>query len=62
MPRSCIAPATWNGTPLEKIAPWGTIAAPTLAANRAASDSLSPSETAEIRDRASLYLDVFDYK
>jgi hypothetical protein len=53
---------TWNGAPLESIAPWGTIGAPTLAANQAAADSLSSDETAEIRDRASIYLDIFDYK
>ncbi len=53
---------TWNGRPLEAIAPWGTIAAPTLAANRAATESLSAGEVADIRDRAWLYLDAFDYK
>jgi hypothetical protein len=53
---------TWNGGPLETIAPWGTIAAPTLAANRAAAESLSAAEHAEIRDRAWRYLDTFDYQ
>ncbi|MGH9372939.1 MAG: sulfotransferase family protein [Vicinamibacterales bacterium] len=53
---------TWNGSPLETIAPWGTIAAPTVAANREAAESLSANESAEIRDRASPYLEVFDYK
>jgi hypothetical protein len=56
-----LATPTWNGQPLETIAPWGTIAAPTLDANRAAAESLSADETAEIRDRASLYLGAFDY-
>lgn len=53
---------TWNGRPLEAVAPWGTIGAPTLEANRAAAASLSPDQHAEIRDRASVYLDLFDYR
>jgi hypothetical protein len=53
---------TWNGNTLEAVAPWGTIGAPTLEANRAAAESLSQQETAEIRDRAWRYLETFDYK
>lgn len=53
---------TWNGQPLESVAPWGTIVAPTPEANRAAADSLTAAERDEIRERASLYLEAFDYK
>lgn len=61
-PAETLRQTTWNGKPLESIAPWGTIVTPTLAANKATADSLSESEAAEIRDRAAPYLETFDYK
>jgi hypothetical protein len=53
---------TWNGQPLDEVYPWGTIRLPTLAANRAASDSLSEGERAAIGLWATPYLDPFKYR
>jgi hypothetical protein len=53
---------SWNGAPLEEVAPWGTIRRATPEANRATAAELSAAERAEVRDRAGHYLEVFDYK
>lgn len=52
---------TWNGSPLGEVYPWGTIRTPTPEANRATALELSEAERAEVRARASPYLDLLDY-
>jgi hypothetical protein len=53
---------SWNGMPLEEIAPWGTIRTPTPEANLATAAELSPAEQAEVAQRAEPYLDAFGYR
>jgi hypothetical protein len=53
---------SWNGTLLNEVAPWGTIRLPTPQANMETAQELSAAERAEVRERAGLYLDAFDYK
>lgn len=53
---------SWNGTPLTEVAPWGTIRKATSQANRATAEELSQAERDEVRVRAGVYLELFDYK
>jgi hypothetical protein len=53
---------SWNGNPLLEVYPWGTIRAPTSAANRATAHELTKQEKVEIQERAGHYLEDFDYK
>jgi hypothetical protein len=53
---------SWNGNPLGKVYPWGTIRTPTPDANKAEAERLSPAVRDEIRQRTWQYLETFDYK
>ncbi len=60
-PAATLRTASWNGTPLAEIYPWGTIRTATPEANRATAAELSEQERAEVRARAWRYLEAFDY-
>ncbi len=53
---------TWNSNSLDEVYPWGTIRHATPEANRKAAEALCRKEQEEIRWRASLYLESFDFK
>ena len=57
-----LARPTWNGDALPEVYPWGTIRAPTPAANQAAADSLSREERDAIGVWAGPYLEAFAYR
>jgi hypothetical protein len=61
-PSETLRRISWNGRPLDEVYPWGTIRRATPEANRATARELSESEAAEVRVRASHYLETFDYK
>ncbi len=61
-PAESLRTASWNGTPLEEVYPWGTIRRATPEQNRATGRELSDEERAEVRVYTSQYLDVFDYQ
>jgi hypothetical protein len=61
-PADSLRTATWNGTALEEIYPWGTIRSATPEQNQANARELSADEQAEIRAFTWQYLDVFDYR
>jgi len=56
-----LATPSWNGAPLPQVYPWGTIRAPTVAANLATAQELSAVEQDEVRGRAWPYLEPFGY-
>ena len=58
---SLVSPS-WNGAPLEEVYPWGTIRTATPDANRDTARELSTAERDEVRARAWVYLESFDYK
>jgi hypothetical protein len=53
---------SWNGNVLEEVYPWGTIRRATPEANRATAGELTSAESSEVRARAGIYLETFDYK
>jgi hypothetical protein len=53
---------SWNGNVLEEVYPWGTIRQATPEANRATARELTDAESSEVRARAGIYLETFDYK
>ena len=53
---------SWNGNALEEVYPWGTIRQATPEANRATAQELTAAEASEVRARAGIYLETFDYK
>lgn len=61
-PSPTLEKPSWNGQPLDRVAPWGTIREPTPEANRATALELSPPQIDEIRLRAAPYLDAFGYR
>lgn len=52
---------TWNGQTLDEVYPWGTIRAPTPAANRARAEELSNGERAEVARFAGRWIDDLGY-
>jgi hypothetical protein len=56
-----LASPSWNGSELEQVYPWGTIRSATPEANHQTALELDDQEQAEVRARASDYLDVFGY-
>jgi len=52
---------TWNGAPLENVAPWGTIREPTPEANLRTALELTAVQREEVRRRAWRYLDELGY-
>ena len=60
-PDEALSEPSWNGDPLEEIAPWGTIRTPTVAANRATADELTVEEQDAIAAHAWEYIEAFDY-
>lgn len=52
---------TWNGQPLTKVTPWGTIRTPTPEANRATAAELSSAERREIRSIAGNMIEAMGY-
>jgi hypothetical protein len=56
-----LAAPSWNGEPLAEVSPWGTIRVPTVEANRATAEELTPAERAEVARRAGPYLDALGY-
>jgi len=54
--------ASWNGSELQEVYPWGTIRTPTPEANLATAKELTPAQMEEIRLRARPWLETFDYK
>jgi Sulfotransferase family len=52
---------SWNGRPLDEVYPWGTIRAPTPAANRATAEELTPEERERVAEHASPYLGLLQY-
>jgi hypothetical protein len=54
--------ASWNGTEMKEVYPWGTIRTPTPEANLATAKELTSGQIQEIRLRARPWLETFDYK
>jgi hypothetical protein len=53
---------SWNGEPLQEVAPWGTIRDPSPEANRLAAAGLSPELREDVRRRARPYLHELGYE
>jgi hypothetical protein len=60
-PQPILDVPSWNGEPLKEIYPWGTIRAPTPAANRATAAELPSNELEAIKAHAGNYLEPFGY-
>jgi hypothetical protein len=56
-----LATPTWNGAALDQVYPWGTIRAPTPAANHATSHELSREEQTAVSEAAWQYLEPLGY-
>jgi sulfotransferase family protein len=56
-----LAAPSWNGQSLTEVHPWGTIRAPTLAANQATAAELTAEERAEVALRAGPFLELLGY-
>jgi hypothetical protein len=54
--------ASWNGTEMKEVYPWGTIRTPTPETNLATAKELTPAQIEEIRLRARPWLETLDYK
>ncbi len=61
-PSQSLATASWNGTALENISPWGTIRIPTPKGNRETAMELDLAEREDIGRRAGPYLREFGYE
>jgi hypothetical protein len=53
---------SWNGEELKEVYPWGTIRIPTSEVNLQTAQELDAAETAEVRTRATPYLDALNYR
>jgi hypothetical protein len=60
-PSDALARPSWNGQEMREVYPWGTVRAPTPAANRATADELSEGEKEEVRRRTQPFLDLLGY-
>jgi hypothetical protein len=60
-PAPTLAAPSWNGKTLEQVYPWGTIRLPTVEANRATANELSPREKEEVAQHTAPFLGTFGY-